>query len=94
MGASSFRRTSPINNILKPFFSHPLNPNPMNPLIDHLLHGAELSGAFVVLWKAIRVLNRFESVMKDYPPHRHVGNRILYPRDFSPAKTEHMTAGD
>jgi hypothetical protein len=61
----------------------------VDPLIDHLLHGGELSVLLLLLWRGAKFINRLDSVNKDYPPHRHIGDRIIYPRDFPPAETEH-----
>jgi hypothetical protein len=44
----------------------------------------------VVAWKVIRALNRLESVMKDYPPHRHEDGLIIYPHDFKPTQAQHL----
>jgi hypothetical protein len=45
-----------------------------------------------VAFKGIRALNRLMSILQDYPPHRHVNGRILYPKDFEPTRVE--TLGD
>lgn len=62
----------------------------MNPLIDHLLHGGEFIAFLSVTFYAIRYINRRESIERDYPPHRHVNGKILYPPDRRPGAIETM----
>jgi hypothetical protein len=52
-------------------------------------HGAELTVmifgvAAPVLWGAARL----RSIMKDFPPHRHLNGKIMYPAGYAPGKTE------
>jgi len=58
-----------------------------------LIRGLEFllgSGVLAVLWKANRLLNRLWDVIQEYPPHRHVGHAILYPRGMSPEEVESL----
>jgi hypothetical protein len=34
---------------------------------------------------------RFISIQKDYPPHRHVNGKILYPKDYAPQEAQSMS---
>lgn len=38
----------------------------------------------------LRRLNRDESLRQDFPPHRHINGKILYPRDYEPAVVEKL----
>jgi len=43
-----------------------------------------------MLWKANRVLNRVWDVLQEYPPHRHVGKQVLYPKGMKPEHSEDL----
>jgi hypothetical protein len=43
-----------------------------------------------ICWKANRVLNRFLDVLREFPPHRHVGNQVLYPKDMTPEDPQQL----
>lgn len=62
---------------------------------DYLLHGgniAALMAAIAVMVKVLKVINRDETLKRDYPPHRHVnGSRILYPQEFQPSPIERLS---
>ena len=57
---------------------------------DWLIHSGEFLGFCVVGWKVIARLNREETLKKDYPPHKHIGEVIIYPNEYPPAKTEKL----
>jgi hypothetical protein len=62
-------------------------------MLDWLLRGgnaAFLLAAFTVLWRVNLKLSRDESLKSDFPPHRHINGKILYPREYEPAKVERM----
>jgi len=58
--------------------------------IASILNSAIILG---VAFKGIRALNRLMSILQDYPPHRHVNGKILFPKDFEPTRIEAL-AGD
>jgi hypothetical protein len=60
----------------------------MNPLLDHLAHASELTAFFLLVWRVVRALNRFESVMRDFPPHQHVNGKVIYPHDYEPGRVD------
>lgn len=62
--------------------------------IDVLFHSVELSAMIGLAWKANRVLNRHLDILKDFPPHRHINGKIIYPRDFEPPQTEALNPAD
>jgi len=49
-------------------------------IIELLLGG----GIFATLIKGLFALNRFLFLMGEYPPHRHVGRKIQYPKGYAP----------
>jgi len=49
------------------------------------------SGVLGFLWKTLRKLDRLIVVFEEYPPHRHVGNSIIYPRGREPGVRTEMT---
>lgn len=65
--------------------------------IEVLLRGGQtgmLGLAAVVLVWAVRTLTRYQDLLKDYPPHRHInGTRIVYPKEYQPAPIEHLAEG-
>ena len=60
------------------------------PSIEVIAHGVETVTFIVAAIKGFRVLDRFYNLFKDFPPHRHVGRDILYPKGYSPEKMENI----
>ena len=58
--------------------------------IDAWAHVAEIVIAFPVAWKVFRAASRVESLLQDYPPHRHANGKILYPPAYQPGKVESL----
>jgi hypothetical protein len=54
--------------------------------IELAFHIAELLVlVFGVAWPATWAALRFRSILQDFPPHRHLGERtILYPKGYAP----------
>ena len=42
--------------------------------------------------KVERKIDADETVKKDYPPHRHINGKIVYPKEYQPARTESLGA--
>lgn len=40
--------------------------------------------------KVERKIDSDETVKKDYPPHRHINGKIIYPKEYQPARTESL----
>ena len=60
----------------------------MNPL-EFWFHGIEISVlvfgvAAPMIWSAMRL----RSILKDFPPHRHVNGKVFYPAGYAPARAE------
>jgi len=49
------------------------------------------SGVLMFLWKANRALNLWLDIMREFPPHRHVGQEISYPKGMRPDDTERLS---
>lgn len=65
--------------------------------VDFLIHVLDGSGGVAMIgvgWKVMRRLNRDEDLRQDFPPHRHINGKILYPRDYEPALVEKLHGGD
>jgi hypothetical protein len=58
---------------------------------DWLVRGVEFVIVSGLAWKINRALNRFWDLFQEYPLHRHVGHRILYPRGMEPEATHELT---
>lgn len=41
--------------------------------------------ALPILWG----VSRLASLLKDFPPHRHLNGSIIYPRGYEPTEIEH-----
>lgn len=39
-----------------------------------------------IFWKISRGAGAIERIMRDFPPHRHVGEEIIYPAGLDPGK--------
>jgi hypothetical protein len=58
---------------------------------EFIFHGAELFIlAFGVAVPIILSSLRIRSILKDFPPHRHIGSRIFYPKNYEPSKAGEM----
>ena len=52
---------------------------------------ASLVNSIIILgvaFKGIRALNRLMNILQDYPPHRHINGKIIFPKGFEPTATE------
>ncbi len=43
-----------------------------------------MGGACWLLIKGLRAIGRFETLLKEFPPHRHVRGAVIYPRNMRP----------
>lgn len=56
---------------------------------EYVFHAIEvLILVFGVARPILRSSERLRSVLKDYPPHRHIHGAITYPKGFEPPRTE------
>ena len=61
---------------------------------DLAFHAGEFLVLIGVAWRVIRAANRIESVMRDYPPHRHEpGGVVVYPYDYQPTPAGKLNGG-
>lgn len=63
--------------------------------LEMLLQGGNIGVLAFVGWVAIKVntrLVREESLRRNYPPHRHIEDTVIYPDEYPPAKVEHISA--
>lgn len=68
----------------------------MDNVLGLAIHGGTtglLIAALVVLVWAVRILTRYHSILKDYPPHLHVNGKVLYSPDFPPPPLERLAHG-
>ena len=56
----------------------------------HTASLAGMSGLIAVGLALLRKLSRLLDVMEDFPPHRHHNGQVLYPKHYSPPKTEYL----
>jgi hypothetical protein len=56
--------------------------------LDNTIHISEAIAIVGGLWKINRSFVRFLDIMKDFPPHRHVNGKIMYPKGFNPGMVE------
>jgi hypothetical protein len=49
---------------------------------------------FSMYRKAIKRMDRDETLKKDYPPHRHINGKLIYPREYQPARMETLAGSD
>jgi hypothetical protein len=59
--------------------------------VEYWFHAAELfvmvfGMACPMLWGAFRLM----SLLRDYPPHRHINGRILFPKGYEPPEVMRM----
>lgn len=59
--------------------------------LDTLLHLAEIIVVGAPLWWGAF---RIASILRDFPPHRHVGRDILYPKGYGPSQVGHLNGVD
>ncbi len=61
---------------------------------EFIFHASEL-GVLVfgvaapIVWSAFRL----RSLLKDFPPHRHLNGKILYPKGYAPGEIEEQRSG-
>lgn len=69
----------------------------MGEILGLAIHGGTtglLIAALVVLVWAVRILSRYQGILRDYPPHRHINGKVLYSPDFPPPAVEQLQGGD
>jgi hypothetical protein len=74
----------------------------MSPHIQEAIIGGLVTGLFTAASMTIGLLIAFGSLkrmFREYPPHRHVNGRVLYPTGYAPGevqtlKTREATAGE
>ncbi|MGH9735416.1 MAG: hypothetical protein ACRD8A_12610 [Candidatus Acidiferrales bacterium] len=59
---------------------------------DLAFHAVEISVLlFGVAVPILRSSSRVMNVLRDFPPHRHIGNRILFPSGYEPSEEVKLT---
>ncbi len=43
--------------------------------------------------KVIRAADRVGNLLKDFPPHRHIGDTIVYPDGYGPPISQRLSRG-
>lgn len=52
-------------------------------------HGAEvLILLFGVAYPMVRSSQRLRQILSDFPPHRHINGKILFPKGYAPTDPE------
>jgi len=57
---------------------------------DLTFHAAELLVIIAAAWRVIVAANRVSSVLKDFPPHRHVNGSVIYPDGYEPTRVQKL----
>lgn len=64
---------------------------------DHIYHLIELFIMSGIAWKIVQAVNnqvkssnRVLDALRDFPLHRHVGNKVIYPADYQPPPIEEI----
>jgi len=60
------------------------------PSIEVIAHGVETVTFLWAALKGFRVMDRFYTLFKDYPPHRHINGKILFPSGYEPPSVEKL----
>lgn len=72
-----------LSHINKIFQRYPMN-------FDLTFHTAELVTIMTAAAYVIRAANRVFTVLKDFPPHRHINGSIVYPEGYEPTVVQHL----
>lgn len=57
---------------------------------DLTFHTAELLTIMTAAAYVIRAANRVFTVLKDFPPHRHINGSIVYPEGYEPTVIQRL----
>ena len=57
---------------------------------DLSFHIAELLVIGGAAWRVIIAANRVATVLKDFPPHRHVNGHVVYPDGYEPTPVQKL----
>lgn len=57
---------------------------------DLTFHVAELLVIGAAAWRVIVAANRVSSLLKDFPPHRHVNGSVIYPDGYQPTPVQRL----
>ncbi len=61
------------------------------------LQGVTLTVVVVIMgvvWKVLVKVSRIMEALADYPPHRHVNGKILFPKGYEPGAVERMSPSE
>lgn len=65
-------------------------------MLDLILRGGDAGALLAAVWAivwATRKISRQESLMRDFPPHRHTNGTISYSPDYPPPMFERLHVG-
>jgi hypothetical protein len=57
---------------------------------DWAMRSGMLAACAAMAWKVVKRQVRDESLRKNFPPHRHINGKILYPNEYRPPEVEHI----
>lgn len=61
----------------------------MSPHIQEALIGGLIASIPIVITQLIAI-GSLKRMFREYPPHRHVGNDVLYPRGYEPGEVRKL----
>ncbi len=57
---------------------------------DLSFHVGEALAIGAAAWRVILAANRVSTVLKDFPPHRHINGNVIYPDGYAPTAIERL----
>jgi hypothetical protein len=64
-----------------------------SPHIAEALVGGAIASIPILITQLVAI-GSLKRIFKDYPPHRHINGKVLYPKDYTPTRAESMETGD
>jgi hypothetical protein len=58
--------------------------------LDTTVHIGEALSIIGVGLAALRKLDRILSILQDFPPHKHINGKIVYPKDYAPGVIQEL----
>jgi len=58
--------------------------------VDLTIHIGEFLTLCYVAYRVVKALSRVESLLRDFPPHRHVNGSVIYPEGFEPTAVQKL----
>jgi len=70
-----------------------LNSNTIAEWVLRLVELPFLPAVIYGLYRIVKALSKFETLLANYPPHRHINGSVIYPEGYEPPVVQKLPVG-